>query len=237
MINEDDLARLVGLESEQKFCKVERIARSRLEDAQREAIRGEPPVYSDYDYMVAVLAAAEEFGIDELADYHLPWVSDSECHEKCEMFRRQATRVSHRLLLRYGTRSKTVALDAATKGKMSHWLKQMRQAVQEAEVSSEKKDRLFALINELQAEVDRDRTPVDAACELWMTICTYMGEGAKKLEPVARLAERIGGAFGLAKKAEDTPPKLPPRREQKRIEPPKQKNNAFDRELDEEIPF
>ena len=46
-------------------------------------------------------------------------------------------------------------------------------------------------------------------------------------------------ALGLAKQVEDAQPKqLPPVREPKRIEPPKQKKkNGFDRPLDDEIPF
>jgi len=119
----------------------------------------------------------------------------------------------------------------------------MREAVQAADVASEKKDRLFSLINELQAEVDLDRTPVHAAGELWITLCTYMGEGARKaLEPTTPLIERICGALGLAKKAEDAQPKkLPPSREPKRIEGPapkvEKKGNGFSNSLDDEIPF
>ena len=104
----------------------------------------------------------------------------------------------------------------------------------------QKKDRLFALIDELQAEVDRDRTPVHAAGELWSTLCTYMGDGAKKaLEPTTPYIERICGALGLARRAEDAQPKrLPPAQEAKRIEGPKSlSRNGFDKELDDEIPF
>jgi hypothetical protein len=192
--------------------------------------------------MVTVLAAAEEFGIDDLCQYKIPWRSSDDFTDVCRMFRADATRVSQRLLFRHGTQTKTVALDTATKEKISHWLRQMRDAVQQSDVSTEKKDRLFTLINQLQAEVDRERTPVHAAGELWVAICTYMGEGAKKLDPLARLMERVGGALGIAKQVEDAMPKLPPRREPKRIEPPanassKNDKNGFDKELDDEIPF
>jgi hypothetical protein len=222
---------------------IEQLARKRLADARRAAGQNDWPEYSEYDYAVSVSAAANEFGIDDLADFELPWPSDEQTEERCRMYRARATRVSQQLLFRHGTKSTTVGLDASTKEKISHWLMQMRETVQAADVAPEKKDRLFSLIDELQAEVDRDRTPVHAAGELWVTICTYMGEGAKKaLEPATPFIERICGALGQAKMAEDAlPKKLPPARDPKRIEGPKtkadKKGNGFSKSLDDEIPF
>ena len=125
----------------------------------------------------------------------------------------------------------------------------MRDAVQKSDAPIEKKERLFALINEMQLEVDLDRTPIHAIGELWLTICTYMGEGFKKLEPAARFAERICGALGIAKSLETSrlppPPKQieGPKSEQrsnvpKRIETSKSsKKNGFDKAVDDDLPF
>jgi len=248
MITQEDVAALAGLGREQKFCTIEQLARRRLAEArqhaeQMSAFSHAEPRYSEHDYAVDVSAAALEFGIDELANFELPWPTDETAESTCRMYRARATQVSQRLLYRHGTKSATVSLDAATKEKISHWLQQMRQAVQAADVAAEKKDRLFALIDELQAEVDRERTPLHAAGELWVTMCTYMGEGAKKaLEPVTPYVERICGALGLAKMTEDAQPKrLPPARDPKRIEGPKTKadkqRNEFNKSLDDEIPF
>lgn len=238
MIDEQDVAALAGLGREQKFCMIEQLARRKLSDARRFAGPNDWPEITEYDYAVSVSAAAAEFGITDLADFELPWPSDPETEDRCKMFRARATRVSQQLLFRHGTKSTTVSLDASTKEKISHWLKQMREAVQSAEVAQEKKDRLFSLIDELQAEVDRDRTPVHAAGELWVTLCTYIGEGAKKaLEPTTPFIERVCGALGLAKSAEDANQrKLPQAPQPKRIEGPP-KSNGFGRALDDEIPF
>jgi hypothetical protein len=236
MITEEDLENLDGLEPEHKFCVIERIQRQRLVDAERDSDHNNPPIFDDYDYMVAVLAAAEEYGIDELVDYNLPWRGDQNYDQRCRMFRAQATRLSHRFLLRYGTKNKTVALDTATKKKISHWLSKVRELIQNAEIAAEKKDRLFALVDDLQAEVNRERTPVRAAGDLWMTVCTYVGKGFKELEPVAQFVQQIGSAIGIANDSEATRPRLPGRRDPKRIEPPK-KDNPFDKELDDEMPF
>lgn len=250
MITLEDTAALAGLGREQKFCMIEQLARKRLTEARELAEQASDysnhyvkPRYSEHDYAVEVSAAALEFGIDELANFELPWPTDETAEKTCRMYRAQATQVSQRLLFRHGTKSVAVSLDASTKEKISHWLKQMREAVQAADVAPEKKDRLFTLIDELQAEVDRDRTPVHAAGELWLTICTYMGEGMKKaLDPVTPYVERICGALGHAKTAADSQPKrLPPRSEPKRIEGRKtqldKQGNGFSESLDEEIPF
>ena len=242
MIDEEDVAGLIGLEPEQKFCIIEGIARRKLAESRLASGPNDYAEYDDFEYMVTVLAAAQEFGIDDLSGYEIPWRSEDGCDDRCRMFRAEATRISQRLLFRHGTQTKSVALDAATKEKISHWLKQMRKSVQQADVSVEKKDRLFGLIDQLQAEVDHERTPVQAVGELWVTICTYMGEGVKNLEPVARFVERVGGALGLAKQEEDALPKLPPLRDRQRLEPPqnaasKKDKNGFDKALDDEIPF
>ena len=95
---------------------------------------------------------------------------------------------------------------------------------------------MFALIDRLQAEIDRQRTPVRAAGELWFTVCTYAGQGATCLEPVLRGIEKVCTALGLAKEKEPASRSLPAPGERKRIEPPKKKSKSFD-DFDEEIPF
>jgi hypothetical protein len=237
MIFDEDLEKLEGLEPKQKFAKIERIARSRLEEAVYHSTPNEPDQYGEYDYAIAVLAAAKEFGIDELTEFKLPWRGNDDWEEQCRMFRAEATMASHRFLLRYGTTNKSVALDPATKKKISHWLGKLRELVQQADVSEEKKDRLYALIDNLQVEVDRERTPVQAAGELWVEVCTYLGKGFKELKPAADFIREIGMAIGIAKDKEETQRRLPKRKEPKRIEAPKDKDNSFDRDIEDEIPF
>lgn len=252
MFTDDFLDGLIGLPNEQKFCLVERTANERYKRASREATQNEMPEYDDFDYMVTVLAAADEYGILELQNWQIPARRDQDRSDTCQDFRDAASRVSQRLIFRHGTRNNAVALDAPTKLKISHWLSQMREAVQQAPVSSEKKDRLIAMIDQLQTEVDRDRTPVHAIGELYLTICTYVAEGAERLEPVSKFLQNVGGALGIAHRKEATQAKLAPPKETKRIEadpksnysdpsagygaPVKKPKNGFDKPLDE-IPF
>lgn len=230
MLYPEDLAEFADLKREQKFVMAELLARRRLEHCHP---NGEP-IYSIIDYAIAVSATAKEYGIAELDDFELPWVSQPSAPDECANFRARAIQISQRLMFRHGTKSKSVKLDNVTKKKIGKWLELMRAAVRDAaDLASEKKDRLFALIDELQYEVDRERTPVHAAGELWVTICSYAGDGAKKaLEPVTPYIERIGAALGMAIKTEDSQPKqLPPAPVPKRIEGPRKKSIVDD------IPF
>ena len=252
MFTDDFLTGLIGLPNEQKFCLVERSANERYKRACREANQNEPPEYDEFDYMVTVLAAADEYGIVELHNWEIPARRDEHRIDTCQDFRDTASRVAQRLMFRFGTRNNAVALDAPTKLKISHWLTQMREAVQQAPVSSEKKDRLLAMIDQLQAEVDRDRTPVHAIGELYLTICTYVADGAEKLEPVSKFLQNVGGALGIAHKKEAAQVILPPPKEKKQIEADrksshsnpsagygatvKKPKNGFDKSPDE-IPF
>lgn len=253
MFSDDFLAGLTGLPDEQKFCLIERGANAQYRRASQEANQNEPPEYYEFEYVVTVLAAADACGITELQGWKTPDRRDQDRIETCQDFRDAASRVSQRMLFRYGTRTYMVALDAATKLKISHLLTQMREAVQHAPVASEKKDRLFAMIDKLQGEVDRDRTPVHAIGELYLTICTYAAEGVEKLEPVSKFLQSVGGALGIAHKKEEAQAKLPPPKETKRIEAdtkqgygapenggygaPVKKKNGFEKPLDDEIPF
>lgn len=254
MFSDADLANWIGLPREQKFCLIERRANERHRQAEKAAGQNDESEYDVFEYMITVLAAAKDCGITDLLHFEIPRRNDEQRYEKCQDFRDVASQVSQQLMFRYGTRTYTVALDAPTKLKISHLLTQMREAVQQAPISSEKKDRLFAMIDQLQAEVDRDRTPVHAIGELYLTICTYVAEGVEKLEPVSKFLQSVGGALGIAHKKEEAQAKLPPPKETKRIEtgtkqgygapesggygmPVKKKKNGCDKPLDDEIPF
>ena len=131
----------------------------------------------------------------------------------------------------------SVALDTATKTKLRHLLSQIREMVDKLDISVARKERLYSRINALQEEIDRERTRYQAFAALMIEASDDVGEAAKRLEPAVRLLERVGAVFRKAKRDEDNQPKLPPRKEHKRIEPPNKKNLAFEEDLGDEIPF
>lgn len=234
MITQDDLVQLRGLPPEQQFYILEQIAREKLQASDPNNASS----YDDHDYMTDILAAAGAFGIEELTErFKIPSNADGDWLDVCRSFRAEATLISQQLMIRYGSESSEISLNAATKEKISHLLNKLRSAVQQSEVAAEKKDRLLSLINKLQYEVDREVTPVHAYGELFITICTYMGEGAKRLEPAVQLVERVAGALGEARDALGGPWRLPARHEPKRLEPPKRKSDSDELSVEDEIPF
>jgi hypothetical protein len=65
--------RTAGLGPEQKFCMIEPLARRRLVDARCSAGQNDIPEHDGFVYMLGVLAAVQEFGIEELASYEMSW--------------------------------------------------------------------------------------------------------------------------------------------------------------------
>lgn len=118
-------------------------------------------------------------------------------------------------------------------------IEQIRERVQASELPTDRKDRLFALLSQLLLEVNRERTPVYAAGDLFMTLCAFGGEGGRKLlTPITLYIERIYAAIGASRG--HSPPALPtpPKRiEDKRPQPSKGGGSSFEKALDEEIPF
>ncbi|CFW97833.1 protein of unknown function [Candidatus Filomicrobium marinum] len=222
MIEPEDLEQFQHCSDDEKFYKLERLARSRLLESRTQSELYDGPAYDEFDYMAAVLAAAQEYKIEELADpWTLPTRGNDHFYETCRAFRDDATHVSQRLMYRCSGKNRGIALDEPTKMRISHLLTQLRQIVEKADVAAEKKDRLYALINKLQAEVDRMRTPLHAVGELYVTLCGYLGDGSRELEPWTETLERIGRAFGLAKDKEEAQSRLSKDADPKQLEGPK----------------
>ena len=113
----------------------------------------------------------------------------------------------------------------------------IRRIVAEADILPNKRDAIVKRINNLQEEVDRDRTRTEAVMALWLDITSAIGSGAKNLDPAIDRLERIVGVFAKAKDENDQKALTAPH-ERKRIAPPttapEQSNDAT---ADDEIPF
>lgn len=116
----------------------------------------------------------------------------------------------------------------------------IRKIVDEAELSEGKRDAIFRRINNLQEEVDRDRTRTEAAMALLLEVTGAISKGATNLDPALDQVARIVKVFAKAKE-ENEQKTLSAPQDRKRLpapttplpeaEPPKR------RSLDEEIPF
>ena len=124
----------------------------------------------------------------------------------------------------------TLSLDFKTQ--IGGHLTAMRKIVAEAEhLSESKRDAVIRRINNLQHEVDRDRTRTEAATALWLELTSAISKGATNLDPAIDRLERIIQVLALSKdqsetKAITTAP--PP----KQIAPPKTVQEDSD-----DIPF
>lgn len=105
------------------------------------------------------------------------------------------------------------------KAQIGAHLTAIRKIVGEAELSESKRDAIFKRINNLQEEVDRDRTRTEAAMALWLDVTIAIGKGAKNLDPAIERLERIIKVLAKAKDDNDQKALLAPQ-ERKRISPP-----------------
>jgi hypothetical protein len=126
------------------------------------------------------------------------------------------------------------------KAQIGGHLTAIRRIVVEAELLENKRDAIFRRINNLQEEVDRDRTRTEAALALWLDVTSAISKGAKNLDPAIERIERIMKVFGKAKDENEQATLLAPP-ERKRIAPPttapEPQLPQSRKSLDDEIPF
>lgn len=209
---------------EEAFLYLEAVFRTECEQKIRDAHHEERIDIYYIQYISKVLGAISELGIEShFANRSVPSIEDVD-YQTYVNFSKDVEHYRTMLQIRRARRRKefSVALDQAMKIKLRHMLSQMREIVDRLDVCPTKKEALFAKINALQAEIDRDRTRFDIAAALWIEGCEKLGEGAEKLKPLREILDSIGNLFKQAKKLEgaDTP-RLPPADKPKQIEPPK----------------
>lgn len=133
----------------------------------------------------------------------------------------------------------TLSLDF--KAQIGGHLTAIRKIVVDADISENKRDAIFMRINNLQQEVDRDRTRTEAAMALWLEVTSAIGKGAKNLDPVIDRLERIVKVLAKAKDENERQALLAPK-QKKRIAAPTVPSTTEGQkppvqELDDEIPF
>jgi hypothetical protein len=139
------------------------------------------------------------------------------------------------LNIRHARRQKgySVQFDAKTKRKITHYLGQVREIIIVLEVDDWKKESLLNCLNNLQSEVDRNRSRYDVLGAFVIESAGVLGEAADKLEPIRKIIDSVAGLIWGTKHTEQTP-RLPNPTERKRIPPPKTSQSKIS---DDEIPF
>ena len=191
------------------------------------------------DYIAQVIGAITELGLQAMFNDRVPEIENVD-YQTYLNFSKDVKHYRTMLLIRRGRRVQgySVRFDAATKVKVQHHIGQLRGIFDKLEVEQDKREALFNRLNELQKEVDRDRTRFDAFAALAVEAAGVVGELVEKSK-VLDLLNAIARIIWGTKKDEETK-RLPAPTPPKRIEPPRRaptlapKTNG---DLDDEIPF
>jgi hypothetical protein len=229
-------------DDEQAFAHVEKAFRTKLYDALDASDTGGIATAAYREYINKTVAAAKALNLPILQEFPIP-------HENgaWEAYQNFSSEVDHYLVqinIRNARRIRgySVAFDPVTKEKIRHYLSQIKTIVDRLEkISDHKREALYAKINALAGEVDRDRTKYEAYAALAIEISNTTGTVARKLKPAGGFLDHIAKLFGSAKETEETKALPAP---QKRLEPPRRQlappadESRHPRgDLDDEIPF
>ena len=177
MITDEELDGLPG-DSELAFVALEQILRTKVENVEAEARNNDfDPDPARFEYMTRVVAAARHYEIEALGGLEVPRGTRGVA-EHYHQFRNDIDFVT--MQIRIGAarqrREGAVQLDATMKRKLHHHVQQIRDLIEAAELTPEKKDDLLSKLNKLAAEIDRSRTRLQAA---WIFISLFARVSAK----------------------------------------------------------
>src|SRR5262245_59714727 len=220
---------------EQAFLLLEDKFRTECDKAVRQAHEQENPSIYYVDYIAQVIAAITELGLQAKFASDVPEIQNVD-YQTYLNFSKDVMHYRTMLQIRHGRRVQgySVRFDAATKTKVQHHIKQLRDIFEKVEVEQDKREALFDKLNELQQEVDRQRTRFDAYAALVVEAAGVLGDAVEKSK-VLDLLNAIAKVIWGSKKEEETK-RLPPPSVPKRIEPPPASRPAR-KDLDDEIPF
>jgi hypothetical protein len=189
------------------------------------------------DYIAQVLAAITELGLQAEFNDRVPKIEDVDYNTYLN-FNKDVKHYRTMLEIRNRRRAQgySVRFDAAAKSKIHHHLEQVRAIFEKLELDEKKREDLFACLNDLQNEVDRNRTHFDRLAALTIAAASVSGQAIEKskiLELLDKVAQVFSSAWGNEPKqlGRSAPPKQiePPRAPA----PPKKRAS----ELNDEIPF
>ncbi len=106
-----------------------------------------------------------------------------------------------------------IELNDDWKTRATTYVSHIRDVVSKAEVVEAIRERIFKRLNDLQGELDKNRTRVEAMTEVFLSITEAVSKGAKHLDPAVKLVERLAGALSGARTSRiehDAPLQLPP---------------------------
>jgi hypothetical protein len=238
-MTEEELYENMPQDPELAFLHLERFYREQCEAKVNNAHQDERVGNFWVEYIGRVLAALEELGLTgNFSTSNIPKVENID-YDSYLNFGKEVEHFRTGLLIRHGRRTQgfSVKFDEAAKRILRHHLSQMREVIDRLEVEQNKRESLFAKVNALEQEVDRDRTRYDSFAALTIETAGLLDT---TLEPINKLLTNIARVFWGAK--EEEMKKLPPPKTPKRIEGPRDQKQPPSKQktrgdLDDEIPF
>jgi hypothetical protein len=227
MITDDELDDLSD-DDEVAFVQYEGIIRASMERSRTDNWSAER------SYAAHLLAFLESRPTNFVYSSQPPY-SDSDFGEWFAGFEQAIATELISLRLKHAARKKrhvsVLSLSLDFKTQIGGHLAAIRKIVFEADhLPESKRDALIRRIDNLQHEVDRDRTRTEAAMALWLELTSAISKGATNLDPAIDRLSRIVKVLSLSKDESETkalngPPKP------KQIAPPGASK------ADDEIPF
>jgi hypothetical protein len=198
----------------------------------------------DLRYISRTLAARTELGLTILENWKVPNAYDY----NNDVYKDFVGDVDHfRTIyeIRHSRRNKglTVRFDATAKSKLRHYTAQLREFVSRLEIDDWKRDDLYAAINALELEIDRDRSRLGVVGQFLITCGGILGDTAEEAEPARKWIDSISRLIWGAEMQERTQQLPSPERRReipgppKQIESPKRPANGRKTKFDDEIPF
>lgn len=196
--------------------------------------------YYKQRYCNQVIAAAKSLDINYIKDNSIPPTS-SAFSDFYDRFEADVMNLIIQIRINHARRRKqySVSFDTAAKQKIRHYIEQIRSAVEQSELSANKRDAIFKRLAELTLEIDRDRTRFEVVADAIRSVASLSGDVEREgAEPWWKWVKLIFGEIDEAKENEREK-SLPSPEERKRLEPPRKQISPPDenRDMDDEIPF
>lgn len=195
--------------------------------------------YYERRYVDTLIAFDEVHDLGILTAFRTPPNNDPEFSDFFQDFRRSAEIASQKIMMESARRLRTgtqdiVVLDAAAREAIHMLVNAIREKLNELAMPESKRESLFNKLNAFAAEVDRNRTRTEALYAFAIEASRAARKVNDELKPVQKSIDRVLDLIEKAKKWRDA---LPPWEERKKIEGPRKRLPAPERDLDDEIPF
>jgi hypothetical protein len=229
-------------DSEEAFLVLEAQFRQECEAAVKASGEdGDTRIYHT-EYIAQVLGAISELGLETEFSSEVPKIENVD-YSTYTNFSKDVKNYRTRLGIRFARRRQgySVQLDTKTKQILGHHIGQMREIFTKLEIEEKHREDLFKRLNDLQEEVDRNRTRYDSLAALSIETAGVIGQTVEKSR-LLEIMDAIARVLWGARKEQDQR-RLPPPQRPKQIEPPRiqepapKKVGKVRQDMDDEIPF